>query len=124
MGARPCLIINSVDYITYVEMSGIVWSCDDLDSDESGRTLDGLMHRYRVAQKRKVTINLKPMKTEDFAALSIAIAAEYVTATILDPKIGAQTTFTFYNSSISSATIFDDGVDCWWSGGTFSLIEQ
>lgn len=124
MGARPCLTIGAVDYITYVEMSGIKWECNDLDSDESGRTLDGLMHRYRVAQKRKITVNLKPMKTEDFSALSTAIAAEYVTATILDPKAGAQTSFTFYSSSITGATIFDDGIDCWWSGGTFSLIEQ
>jgi hypothetical protein len=124
MGARPCFVIGSTDYISYIQMDGIKWECNDLDSEESGRTLDGVMHRARVAQKRKITVSLNPLKTEDFSAISAAIAGEYVDVKILDPKEGDQVTFTFYGSAIKSATMADDGVDCYWSGGQFSLIER
>lgn len=124
MGARPCFVIDSTDYISYIRMDGIKWECNDLDGEDSGRTLDGTMHRSRVAQKRKISVSLNPLKTEDFAIISAAIAAEYIDVKILDPKVGAQTTYTFYGASIKSATMADDGTDCYWSGGQFSLIER
>ena len=124
MGARPCFKISATDYISYIQADGIDWELNDLDSEDSGRTLDGLMHRSRVTQKRKITVRLNPLKTEDFSTFSAAIGAEYVAVTILDPRAGAQTEYTFYGSSIKAATMSDDGTDCWWKGGSFSLIEQ
>jgi hypothetical protein len=123
MGARPCLKIGGVDYISYVLMNGIEWECNDLDAPESGRTLDAVMHRSRVAQKRKLGISLKPMKTEAFAIMSAAVSTETVTVTFLDPKEGAQVSKVFYGSRIASATMYDDGTDCWWENGKFNLIE-
>jgi hypothetical protein len=124
MGVRPCFIIGTTDYISYIKRDGFKWECNDLDSEDSGRTLDGVMHRSRVSQKRKLTISLVPLKTEDFATISSAIADEYVDIKILDPKAGAQVTYTFYGSSIKSAVMSDDGTDCWWSDGEFSIVEQ
>jgi len=124
MAAKPCFIINTVDYIKYIKAGGLKWECNDLDSEDSGRTLDGVMHRSRVTQKRKVQVALIPLTTEEFAEISAAIDAEYVDVTILDPKIGAQTEFTFYGSSIKAATMHYDGTNCIWADGEFNLVEQ
>jgi hypothetical protein len=124
MSVKPCFIIGGVDYVKYIKAGGLKWECNDLDSEDSGRTLDGVMHRSRVAQKRKVQVSLIPLTTEDFTEISAAISPEYVDVTILDPKIGAQTEFTFYGSSIKAATMYYDGTDCVWTDGEFNLIEQ
>lgn len=124
MSLRPCFIINEIDYIQYIKCDGIEWECNDLDSEESGRTLDGLMHRSKVTEKRKITVNLIPVITEVFSEISQALNEEFVDIKILDPKLGAQTVFTFYGSSIKAATMFFDGNDCKWTGGQFNLIER
>ncbi len=47
----PFFQINGVAVKT---PQGCTWSLQDLSSDDSGRTLDGLMHKDIVAQKRKL----------------------------------------------------------------------
>lgn len=122
---KPCFIINGVDYIDCISMKdGLNWECNDLDSSESTRTMDGLMHRKRIAQKRKIKVSLVPLTTEKFKALCDALSPEYVEVTILDPKEGAETQFTFYGSSIQSAVMSYDGNETFWSGGGFNLIER
>ena len=131
MGARPCLKIGGTDYIQYVDMKGINWECNDLDSEESGRSLAGDMSRFYVKSKRKVTIKLIPIKTEIFSTISQVLkttntagVTNFLQVTILDPREGAQTVYTMYSSGIKAATMFDNGVDCLWENAEFSLIEK
>ena len=122
---KPCFIIDGVDYIDCISMKGgLAWECNDLDSSESVRTMDGLMHRKRITQKRKIKVSLVPLTTERFKELCDALSTEYVEVTLLDPKEGYATTFTFYGSSIQSAIMSYDGNDTLWSGGKFNLIER
>ena len=131
MGARPCLKINSIDYITYVDQKGLNWECNDLDSEESGRNLEGDMTRFFVKSKHKLSIKLIPLKTEAFSTLSQAITTtntsgttNYLQVTFLNPRTGVQEVHTMYSSGMKAATMYDDGVDCWWENGEFSLIEK
>ena len=48
--------INNVDFSKYVASGGLKWSRNDIDSPNTGRTLDGLMHRGRVATKIRLDI--------------------------------------------------------------------
>ena len=122
---KPCFIIDGVDYIDCISMKdGLAWECNDLDSSESVRTMDGLMHRKRITQKRKIKVSLVPLTTERFKELCDALSTEYVEVTLLDPKEGYATTFTFYGSSIQSAIMSYDGNNTFWSGGKFNLIER
>ena len=51
--------INSVDYTDCVAQGGLGWARDDLHKDGSGRSLDGLMHVHRIAQKRVLKIQCR-----------------------------------------------------------------
>lgn len=122
---KPCFIIDEVDYIDCIAMKGgLSWECNDLDSSESVRTMDGLMHRKRITQKRKIKVSLVPLTTQKFKKLCDALSTEYVEVTMLDPKEGDIATFTFYGSSIQSAIMSYDENNTYWSGGSFNLIER
>lgn len=47
----------------------VTWSLQDISSPDSGRTLDGVMHKDRVAQKVKLACKWPAMPVSDAAAL-------------------------------------------------------
>ena len=47
----PSFVINDIAVKT---LQDCTWSLQDLSSEDSGRTLDGIMHKDIVAQKRKL----------------------------------------------------------------------
>ena len=50
-----------VDITSYLEYQGLSFSRNDLDAPDSGRTLDGIMHRNRVASKERMDCNTIPL---------------------------------------------------------------
>ncbi len=104
----------------------IQWSRNDLDSDETGRTLDGLMYRSRIAVKRKLQVSCARMTTEQIATLNNALLPQFITVTFLDPLSGGYYTGTFYGSTVQATTqIYDDCLDeTYWSDTSFNLIEK
>lgn len=122
----PYCRIDGTDVISYIDEDGYAWSENDLDSDDSGRTLDGVMHRGRIALKEKLEISFRPLTPIEAQTVLEAISnKEFVTVeTNMDPKYG-EINRIFYNSSrtASVATIYNDGTVC-WSGIKASLIEQ
>ena len=75
------LKIGDVDILPYVAENGIKWQRNDLDGENAGRTMDGTMHRSRVATKVRLDITCMPLKTEDAMKILNAIFPEYVTVT-------------------------------------------
>ena len=119
----PTFKINGVEYIQHILEGGIRWSRNDLDGEDSGRTLDGIMHRSRVAIKRKLTVNMGKLTQAQIAAITAAIEPEFIDVAFVDPRLGTVTK-TFYGSQIDSTTQrFVDG-EVYWEGTTFSLIER
>ena len=51
--------INGADFSDCVQQGGLAWSRNDLHKDGSGRSLDGLMHVHRIAQKRVLKIQFR-----------------------------------------------------------------
>ena len=118
------LTVNGVDMVPFVAYQGLKWQRNDVESPDAGRTLDGIMHRGRVATKIRLDVTCRPLKTWEANTVLQAIQPEFVTVTYDDPLLGSVTK-TMYSNNIpaSFAIRHKDGTE-WWGGITFPLIEQ
>ena len=116
--------VNGVNLLNYIAEDGIRWTRFDVEAPDTGRTLDGVMHRGRVASKVRLDITCRPLKTSEAMAVPRAIIPEYVTVRYIDPQDGSVTR-TMYSNNIPTicATVNPDGTAI-WKGLTFPLIER
>lgn len=118
------LKINGVDILPYVEHQGIKWQRNDLDSEGSGRTMDGMMQRGRVATKIRMDITCRPLKSEEASIVLKAIFPEFVSVEYTDPMDGLVTRQMYANNNPATHMMIQpDGTE-WWNGITFPLIER
>lgn len=116
------LVINGHDYTRFVESKGVGWSREDLDSENTVRTKDGLMRRDKIGQKRKLSYKVMHMTQEQLAQLDDDLSNTFFDATYTDLH-GVQTR-TFYCSSFS-ATLSDIlNETARWEGANFNIIER
>ena len=109
------------DYSDMVKLSGLGWTRNDLDADGSGRTLDGKMHRAKIAEKRTLDWQLMPDRQSRYAALDTDLSQQQFQAQYSD--LHGTLTKTFYCSSFKATLDLDDNDVTHWSGGSFTLIE-
>lgn len=77
--------------------AAVTWSLQDLSSPDTGRTLDGIMHKDRVAQKVKLTCKWPAMSTADASILLKAVNANVnFQLTYFDVQENGNRTATFY----------------------------
>lgn len=117
------LMINGHDYSHYIQRKGVAWKRNDLDGNDSGRTLDGIMHRAFIATKRTCTYSLMDMPRGKLAELDTDLSAESFSATYLDLH-GVQTR-EFYCSSFSASTdeVDEETGESYWTDASFTMIE-
>ena len=115
------LKIDGVDITPYIEQKGIKWQRNDPDGPNAGRTMDGVMHRERVATKVKLNVTCRPLKSEDAQVVLNAIYPEYVEVEYIDPMCGHSVKTMYSNNP--PATFIDTATDL-WEGITFPLIER
>lgn len=118
------LQINGVDITDYIAYGGLKWSRQDIDSPETGRAMNGLMYRGRVATKIRLDVTCRLLKASELHTVLNLILPEYVTVTYDDPMLGTVTK-TMYANNNPAVYQFrkNDGTE-WWSGVTFPLIER
>ena len=109
------------DYSDMVKLSGVGWKRNDLDADGAGRTLDGVMHRSLVAQKRTLEFSLMPYRQSRYASLDTDLSQE--TFSVMYSDLHGTLTKTFYCSSFSATLDLDIDDQPEWSGGSFTIIE-
>lgn len=118
------LTIDNVDVVPFIAFGGLKWSRNDIDSPDTGRALNGLMYRGRVATKIRLDVTCRLLKADELYTVLNAILPEYVTVTYDDPMLG-QVTKTMYSNN--NPAVFqigrDDGTE-WWGGVTFPLVER
>lgn len=119
------LIINGVDFAPYVSESGISWKRNDLEASSAGRTtMDGLMHRARVAVKITLEVSCLPLRDSDAHRLLRAIYPEFVDVTYQDPMDGLVTRKMYSNNvAVNLKRVERDGRFL-WDGLKFPLIMQ
>ena len=114
--------VNMVPYVAHDD--GFKWQRYDIDSPNTGRTLDGMMHRGRVATKIRLDIKCRPLTATELNTVLNAILPEYVTVTYSDPMLGTVTKTMYSNNNPAvHALTKPDGTE-WWSGVTFPLVER
>ena len=130
IGEEICLIaayrfvVNGVSLLPYLAEDGLKWTRFDVEAPDTGRTLDGVMHRGRVASKVRLDVTCRPLTSDQAQIVLRAILPEFVTVRYIDPQDGAVTK-TMYSNNIPTicATVHPDG-SAIWKGLTFPLIER
>lgn len=115
---------NWYEITNWIAYQGITFSRNDVEAPDSGRTLDGIMHRGRVAVKEKIEIKTVPMKRADIATLSSLLYPETI-GVMVDPypDTNASKTFTMYSNNVKKDYIIHraNGEDI--QSVSFPLIE-
>lgn len=76
--------------------SSFSWAIQDISAAESGRTDNALMHKNRVAQKRKISLAWAAKDPETTSKILKAFDPEYFNVRYPDMKSGKYETRTFY----------------------------
>ena len=105
--------------------SSFSWGLDDLSSEDSNRTLDGISHKDRIAQKRKLECSWVGTTREETATLLQAVnATVYFNITYPDAMSGMDETRRFYVGPRSA------GMQQWttnnktYSSVSFNFVEE
>ena len=116
--------VNNVNLLPYIVEDGLKWTRFDVEAPDTGRTLDGVMHRGRVAVKVRLDVTCRPLTASEASTVLNAIAPEFVTVRYVDPMQGSVVK-TMYSNNIPAlcATVYDDS-SARWEGLEFPLIER
>ena len=115
--------VFKVDNVDVPIPSEFGWSLQDVSAPDSGRTLDAVMHKERVARKEKIQLKWNGKTPEETSTILQAFAPEYFDVTYVSPLTNTQVTKTFYCGD-QSAPYY------WWCNGglhesvSFNIIER
>lgn len=113
-----------VDNVPMPCPSEFSWSLQDVSAAESGRTDDSLMHKNRVAQKRKIALTWNEPTAAQTSTILTAFNPEYISVYYWDALAGEYQTRTFYVGDRSAP------VHYWFVGNqrfekvSFDIIER
>ena len=93
--AKPGTMIR-VNGVMMPEPSTMEWGLQDVSAADSGRTEDALMHKNRVAQKRKIKLGWQHIDHVTASQLIQAFNPEYINVTCFDFLAGQEETRTYY----------------------------
>ena len=96
----------------------------DVSASDAGRTQDALMHKNRVAKKRKISLAWNAVTPEEAHTILDAFKAEYFTVTYYDPWDGANTTRTFYSGDQSAPVKIWTVNNKRYSQVSFDIVER
>ena len=119
---KPTFTIDGTDYTDCVIAGGLKWARNDIDQDGAGRTLDGVMHRSRIATKRQLDINCRQLTEERARQLSNALDKETVSIMYPDMQEG-RITRTFYGTKLEGGLWGVRNGSIVWDGVKFTLTE-
>lgn len=114
--------IGNYDITGYIASDGYKWERNDIDSHNSGRDSNGMMHRRVIAQKDKLQITCRALTAYELGVLINALDTTTATVEYTVPGKG-QRTSEFYNSKRSAGVVQDTGNSVQYSGVSFDLIE-
>lgn len=113
------------DLIPYLAEGGLKWSRNDIDASSAGRdTMDGLMHRARVAIKARLDCTCRPLTQSELSTVLTAINPQWLEVQYHDPITNATVTKKMYSNNIPATFKIMRGTTQLWVGVTFPLIEQ
>ena len=118
------LTIDGVDILPYVASDGLKYTRSDLDGPNAGRTLDGILHRDRIASKIRWDITCKLLSETELATVLSLLTPEFVTVQFTDLATREVVTKIMYSNNIPTSLAFAHKDGEWWTSFTFPLIER
>ena len=122
MALTPVNPIVSVDGAAIPCPSSFVWTLEDISASDAGRTEDGVMHKKRLGQVRKVTLEWWNIETSVASVILTAFNPEYIDVEYLDPMEGGFRTSNFYVGN-RSTPMYNASMGL-WQNVSFSIIER
>lgn len=95
------------------------------DGATTTRTMDGLLHRDRIAVKRKINLKYNILTWNDLSILLNMISNVFFEVTYPDSMTGVEETKTFYvGNRTTPVAKYDDSGELYWKGVAFNFIER
>ena len=95
-----------VDSTPMIAWQGLTFSRNDVDAPDAGRTMDGTMHRGRVASKEKMEIKTVQLTRAQVSALETLLFPETIQVRVTPyPKTNAAHTMTMYSNNVKATYI-------------------
>lgn len=86
-----------IDGVSMPSPTVFQWGLQDISASNSGRTDDSIMHKNRVAQKRKLSVSWSYLTWSEICKIVQAVNPEYMNVTYPDYLSGNESeTRTFY----------------------------
>ena len=113
-----------VDGVAIKTPATFSWGLQDVSGSDAGRTMDGVMHKNRIAQKRKIDLVWAMPTPEESHAILVAFNPEYINVTYYDPLDGATVTRTFYTGDKTAAVRIWTVDNKRYESVSFNIIER
>lgn len=113
------------DITPYIAFGGLTFSRNDVDAPNTGRSLDGLMHRGRVAVKEKMNVQTIQLTRAQSSWLQTLLYPQYIQVRVTPyPRTNAAHQMQMYSNNVKvTYTIHrDNGEDLVTL--SFPLIER
>ncbi|WP_217595505.1 DUF6711 family protein [Cohnella sp. GbtcB17] len=94
------------------------------DSEATGRTADGTLHRARIAVKRQIDMSWGLLNWADTASILQAMEGPFFELTYPDPMDGKYMTRTFYAGNRPTPAALSKGGTVYWSKLKMTLTER
>lgn len=120
----PYCRINGMDITRYILLGGFQASENDVDGPDSGRTMDAVMQRDKVAQKNRADIKLVPIKKDVLDEIIPLLRSTYFMCDT-DLFAGGPMVMEMYNSTRKyGANLIDTQGETWYLDTSFNIIER
>jgi hypothetical protein len=95
-----------VDITPWIAWQGLTFSRNDVDAPDAGRTMDGTMHRGRVASKEKMEIKTVQLTRAQVSVLETLLFPETIQVRVTPyPRTNAAHTMTMYSNNVKATYI-------------------
>jgi hypothetical protein len=113
------------DITPYIAWQGLTFSRNDVDAPDAGRSMDGLMHRGRVASKEKMNIQTVQLTRDQSAWLQTLLFPETIQVRVTPyPRTNAAQIMNMYSNNVKTTYVIHraNGEDL--QSLSFPLIEN
>lgn len=114
-----------VDITPYIAWQGLTFSRNDIDSWNAGRSMDGLMHRGRIAIKEKMNVQTIQLTRAQSARLQTLLLPETIQVRVTPyPRTNGAYTMNMYSNNVKTTYVIhrENGEDL--QSLSFPLIEN
>lgn len=113
-----------VDITPMIAWQGLTFSRNDVDAPDAGRTMDGTMHRGRVASKEKMEIKTVQLTRAQSSALQTLLYPESIQVRVTPyPRTNSAHTMNMYSNNVKTTYVIhrENGEDL--QSLSFPLVE-